>query len=103
VTRIDRLDPLCDNLSQGRSIHIELKYQEKSMNRPFLFLLGAIAAAALFTPAGGAKAATYCIVGEIDQCRFSSLEQCLAALNGIGGYCTLDSQDSGTPIRSRNR
>jgi hypothetical protein len=93
---------LCDNLTQGRLFDNDLKYQEKSeMNRLSLLLLAGLAAAALLAPTEAARAVTYCLVGEIDQCRFTSLEQCLTSANGLGGFCVVDSADTSTPPRTR--
>jgi hypothetical protein len=81
-----------------------LEYQEKSMNRSSLLVYGALAAAAaVFAPANSAKAVTYCLVGEMNECRFVSLEQCLQAMNGVAGYCVVDSQDIDAPGRIRHR
>ena len=71
------------------------------MNRLSLLLLAGLAAAALVAPTEAAQAATYCLVGEIDQCRFTSLEQCLTSANGLGGFCVVDSTDTSTPPRTR--
>lgn len=74
------------------------------MNRSSLLICGAIAAAAaFFTPTDSAKAESYCLVGEFNQCRFVSLEQCLQAMNGIAGFCVVDSQDVAAPGRIRHR
>jgi hypothetical protein len=74
------------------------------MNRSSLLMCGAIAAAAaFFAPTDSAKAASYCLVGEMNQCRFISLEQCLQAMNGIAGFCVVDSQDVNAPGRIRHR
>lgn len=64
------------------------------MNRLSLLMLAALAAAGLLAPTRAAQAVTYCLVGELDQCRFTSLEQCLAAANGIGGFCVVDASDT---------
>ena len=74
------------------------------MNRSSFLVCGALAAAAaFFAPANSAKATTYCLVGEMNECRFVSLEQCLQALNGVAGYCVVDNQDIETQTRIRHR
>ena len=59
------------------------------MNRLSL-IAAALAAALIAMPGHQAQAATYCLVGEIDQCTFTSLEQCLEAANGVAGFCVID-------------
>jgi hypothetical protein len=39
----------------------------------------------------------------MNECRFISMEQCLAAANGVGGYCVPDSDDTTSPTRPRHR
>jgi hypothetical protein len=74
------------------------------MNRSSLLVCGALAAAAaVFAPANSAKAITYCLVGEMNECRFVSMEQCLQAMNGVAGYCIVDNQDTEGPSRLRHR
>jgi hypothetical protein len=73
------------------------------MNRLCLFLFGAVALATLLTPAGSAKAANYCLAGDLEQCHFVSLEQCLAAASGNGGFCLQDSNDLTPAPRVRPR
>ena len=64
------------------------------MNRVSLLMFAALAATALLAPTHSAQALSYCLVGELDQCRFTSLEQCLAAANGVGGFCVVDPSDT---------
>ncbi len=82
--------------------------------RSALFALAALAASQLIAPAAGAE--TYypwCAnyggeMGGAGNCGFSSLEQCMATVSGIGGSCApnrfyVDAAKSDRPARKRAR
>lgn len=71
------------------------------MNR--LILSALVLGAALFAlPASQANASGYCLVGEMNQCTFTSFAQCLEAANGVAGWCVPDG-DIDAPATHRTR
>jgi hypothetical protein len=68
-------------------------------------LLSALALGALWsaTPVAvpQAHAASYCLIGEVDQCTFTSFAQCLEAANGVAGWCVVDTDTPAPPAHSR--
>jgi hypothetical protein len=74
--------------------------------RPFLFILPALSALALFTPAAShADPYKWCAQyndGSGENCGFVSFKQCLADVSGIGGFCNRNQFYTG-PQHSRPR
>ena len=75
------------------------------MRLPYL-MAGAVVVAFFAVPSGQANAAAYCLTGDIDLCGFTTVEQCLEASSGMGGFCVADLSGTGMPTRRpqpRNR
>jgi hypothetical protein len=78
--------------------------------RAYLYVLSALATLAVLTP-GNARAETvykWCAYyGNFDNaatnCGFSTRQQCLATVSGIGGYCDINPRWTGDSRSKRSR
>lgn len=69
-------------------------------------LLAALALVALPLTGSTARAAPWCAhygTGLGTNCGFYTIEQCRAAISGVGGHCTPNPFEAGTDPRRRNR
>jgi uncharacterized membrane protein len=62
----------------------------KATTAPAAALLGAIAFAAMTSPASAAEFCRQDVTGHMTGCGFTTMEQCQAASAGIGGDCFRD-------------